>query len=147
MMTYFRVEHHNWKARLRSHIGHEQYIENLFPDSIKDLEIDKIPFQRKWARPYNTMIGTGEGPGKRAVDWEVYTDGSLMEGKSGLGVAVKKNTDWLFTIRVPLMDATVFQAELKAIELAADKLRTLVSEGDIIRLIVDNQSAIMAQVH
>ena len=64
MMTYFRVEHHNWKARLRSHIGHEQYIENLLPDSIKDMEIDRIPFQRKWARPYSTTIGTGEGPGK-----------------------------------------------------------------------------------
>ena len=56
------LEHHNWKARLRSRIVHEQYIENLLPDQVHDLESDRISFQRKWARMCNTIIGTGEGP-------------------------------------------------------------------------------------
>ena len=130
MATYFRVKQHNWNARLRAHIGHEQYVKYMLPIAIKDIEADKMPFERKWNRPYKTIIGKGEGPGNVTVDWEVYTDGSLLDGKSGSGVVFKKNNVWVDCLSVPLRDATVYQSELKAIELAASELQPHVSHGD-----------------
>ena len=103
-----------------------------------------MPYRRQWNRPYNTIIERGEGPGDISADWEIYTDGSLVDGQSGSGVVFKRNDLWVDSISVPLKEATVYQSELKAIELAAFELQPHVSEGDFIRIFVDNQAAILA---
>ena len=146
MSTYFRVKHFNWKARTRGQIGHEEYVVDLLPERIRKAEIDRIPFQRKWHKPYSTEIGSGNGPGDRRFDFEVYTDGSLVSGntQAGSGIVIKKDTQWLPPICAPLKEATVFQSELKAIELAALELQNMVDEGDMVRIFVDSQAAIRA---
>ena len=47
-------------------------------------------------------------------------------------------------ICAPLKEATVFQSELKAIELAGLELQNIAKEGDIVRIFVDSQAVIRA---
>ena len=51
---------------------------------------------------------------------------------------------WVDCLNEPLRDAMVYQSELKDIELAASQLQPHVSYGDKIRILVDNQAAILA---
>ena len=146
MNTYFRVKHFNWTAKTRGQCGHEEYAYNLLPERIKKAVTDRVPFQRKWNKPYTIEIGSGKGPEERRFDFEVYTDGSLVSGstQAGSGVIIKKDTQWLPPICAPLKDATVFQSELKAIELAGRELINIAEDGDIIRIFVDSQAALLA---
>ena len=76
-----------------------------------------------------------------AVDCNVYTDGSKMNDKVGAGVLILRgNTTISAKLRLPEY-ATVYQAEIMAIKLAADLLRPM-KDLTSVKFFVDSQAAL-----
>ena len=84
-------------------IGHENYIKRRIPRSLRDVTLDKVAHRFAWNKPYTAEIGSGTippelwsyGPFQEEPElaweperWHVFTDGSLMEEKSGSGIVV-----------------------------------------------------------
>lgn len=93
---------------------------------------DHISFEWRLAQPNQT-------------GFEIYTDGSKMNQKTGSGVAVFKNGLALESIVARLnKEATVFQAELHAIQLAMDCLLSKRIRDETISVFSDSQAALKA---
>merc|ERR1712039_1098977 len=131
MNTYFRVKKYNWISKLPKTIGHETYIRRLIPTDLLNVKIDKVPHQYAWDKPYTSEIGTGTIPPEHKIIfgpwpkedspsqvWHMYTDGSLLNGKSGSGTAIWQNNRYRDTVKVRLEQATVYQSEVKAVQIA-----------------------------
>jgi ribonuclease HI len=74
----------------------------------------------------------------------IYTDGSRMDNKAGLGWAACFGDQVIFEDHERLGDATVFQAEVLAIHSAARWLRFLRKDFNEVTFLSDSQSALMA---
>ena len=76
------------------------------------------------------------------LDYNVYTDGSKLKGRVGAGVAIYKGSDLVHSSSYRLPDfATVYQAELFAIQQAATQLSAM-SPLTSIKVYVDSQAAL-----
>ena len=76
--------------------------------------------------------------------FKAYTDGSLIEGNSGAGAFLRYNDDEIGTISERLPNCTVFQAELRAIRAACERLHPMLRRDETINFYVDSQAALKA---
>jgi ribonuclease HI len=110
------------------------------PLGLQNVVMDPAPFLRTWDRIFKVTIDDGKDPCERK-DWNVYTDGSRIDGRSGCGAALYYNNEYECSISANLGDATVYQAELRARSMACDLLRNSSSN---ITFFVDNQASLKA---
>jgi len=103
---------------------------------------DEIPVTKCWVRLYAlNKASFKEGV---AVSDEVvcYTDGSKLDSKAGAGVVIQKGEE-TWTLKFPLGKmATVFQAEIFAIQQAAILMREM--ECQSVTIMSDSQAALLA---
>ena len=111
----------------------------LFPNR------DKIKV-RCWDRGYAVDRDSFHGNGAPAEYYDaIYTDGSHIDANSGCGVVHYKRgkIQYLASIRLN-PEATVFQAEVEAIRVAADYLKQTKGNGEIIKIFSDSRAALLA---
>ena len=156
MNTFFRVKKYNWTSKLKKTVGHERYIQRQIPRNLLNVEIDKVPHRYAWDKPYTAEIGSGTippeiwsyGPFKEddgalsTETWQVFTDGSLLDGKSGSGIALFHNKVHYDTQWYRLQQATVYQSEVKAVEMAAKMILSKKDGPAKCHIWLDNQAAI-----
>lgn len=102
----------------------------------------------KWGNAFKINRDSFDGNAKhrQLTQYNVYTDGSKIDGQTGSGLVVHRgrkevHCDWL---RLP-NEATVFQAEIVAIAKAAEALVGLSDTGmKYVKIFVDSQAAILA---
>ena len=88
-------------------------------------------------------VDTREGLEESKHGTAIYTDGSRIEEQSGSGTYIMENGTPLISFAERLPDyATVFQAELRAIQMACSHL--LMEQGRIVNIHVDSLSALQA---
>ena len=159
MNTYFRVKKYNWTSKLPKTVGHETYIRKLIPKDLQKVKIDKVSHRYVWDKPYTSEIGTGTippefqiefGPWLEELDssqsqdhtWQIYTDGSLLNEKSGSGIVIFQNNRYKDTAKVRLDQATVYQSEVKAVQTAAEMVLSMKNGPSKCHIWLDNQAAI-----
>ena len=159
MNTFFRVKKYDWTSKLPKTIGHETYIRRLISRDLLKTKVDKVPHRYVWDKPYTSEIGTGTippelqiyfGPWPEEFDasdsrskiWQIYTDGSLLNGKSGSGIVIFQNSHYRDTAKVRLELSTVYQSEVKAIQIAAEMVLAMKDGPSQCHIWLDNQSAI-----
>ena len=89
---------------------------------------------------------TGAAKFRTPTQYNVFTDGSRKDEQTGAGFAVYKGTREVETgsYRLP-NHATVFQAEITAVAMAAKKLQEMqTGEMKYIKIFVDSQAALLA---
>jgi ribonuclease HI len=124
-------------------VVHGGHIHNLLKDmplGLQNVVMDRAPFLRTWDRNFKVTIDDGKDPCERK-DWNVYTDGSRIDGRSGSGAALYYNKEYLCNISANLGEATVYQAEPRVISMACDLLS---SSSSNITFLVDNQASLKA---
>ena len=130
-------------------IGHESYTQRMIPRALHNKELDKVAHRYAWNKPYTAEIGSGtippelwsygpykeesESPEGETEQWQIFTDGSLLDERSGSGIIVfhtqtgmEFSPAWhLHTSSVRLKEATVYQSEVKAVQIAAELALTM----------------------
>ena len=103
---------------------------------------DEIPVTKCWVRLFE-LNRTSFKEGVEINDEIVcYTDGSKLNGKAGAGVIILKGNETI-TLKFPLgRMATVFQAEVYAIQQAASKMLDMDCQS--ITILSDSRAALMA---
>jgi ribonuclease HI len=126
-------------------ITHRQYnLNNLRMAAGDVIDGDLIQTKRKWVREFS-MDKDGWNGKPLANEYELYTDGSRFQGKTGGGVCAYLDGDLIFQKSFHLGDdATVFQAEVMAIKHAAEWLKTHERRFKRVTIHCDSQSAIRA---
>jgi ribonuclease HI len=76
----------------------------------------------------------------------VYTDGSLLEERSGAGVYIEVDRQPQVTMSERLPPCTVFQSELRAIQMAYEHLCLHEHNNKDIHIQVDSQAALQSLV-
>jgi len=87
---------------------HRIWDDHLNRCSLLEIPIDTSTPRRRWLENYEVGEPT----------FKIYTDGSRMEGRTGYGLAVTKSNLTLYEENGFLGEATVFQAEVMAIQCA-----------------------------
>ena len=132
-----------WQTDLKTK-GHIEYARNNLPGILINTMIDRENFSRNWNLDLKLNIGTGKlddwRPGTN--DWSAFTDGSLLDGESGSGVAIYDTNGELTTLGEKPSQATVFQAEIWALNLAASWFLDQDVRGKDIGFYVDSQAAL-----
>ena len=88
----------------------------------------------------------GRAKHRQRSEYNVFTDGSKLDGRTGSGLVVYRGHEEVHSQWYKLPDhATVFQAEIAAIEEAAIHMQHLVEPGPrFVKMFVDSQAAILA---
>ena len=99
------------------------------------------------AAPPELQIACGPWPETELLDshaqtWQIYTDGSLLNGKSGSGIVIFQNSQYRDTAKVRLEQATVYQSEVKAVQIAAEMMLSMKGGPVNCHIWLDNQAAI-----
>ena len=147
-------------------IGHEAYIRKMIPIPLQDKEVDKVPHRYVWNKPYTAEIGNGtippelwsyghykenaDSPEGENERWQIFTDGSLLEEKSGSGIIMFQSQYGMdfsparqhHTSSIRLKEATVYQSEVKAIQIAAELALKMKKGPSKCNIWLDNQAAI-----
>ena len=151
LATYVRINARILWQSDRLIKGHIEYAHNYLPPELRDVVLDVAPFERDWNLPYEVVIGDGINDDWTQGDYDFtcFTDGSLLEGESGSGVTLYERVGDPSNLGEKPEGATVYQAEVWAIEMATTHLIERGVSNSIIRLYVDNQAALrsMASVH
>ena len=121
-------------------------------DKLKQFKIDPSGSDRcsslEWSTGFRVNWESFDGSSKhrRPAQVNVYTDGSKLEGQTGAGISIRKGGREILAEWCRLPDeATVFQAEVKAISRAAEILQGHRAEdAKYIKIFVDSQAAISA---
>ena len=155
-------------SKKTSMIGHEAYTRKMIPITLQDKEVDKVPHRYVWNKPYTSEIGNGTippelwsyGPYKEEPDspegetdnWQIFTDGSLMEERSGSGIIMFQAQSGVafspvrysnhYTSSVRLKEATVYQSEVKAVQIAAELALKMKRGPCKCNIWLDNQAGI-----
>ena len=122
--------------------GHHGHIQRLRENAPVVLDDDVIAPMANWEPPYEITIEPDLRPQTAGII--VYTDGSLMNERSGAGAYIEVNGYPLMTTAERLQPCTVFQAALIAIQIAAEIILQRNSSRDAIHFHVDSQSALYA---
>ena len=115
---------------------------NFSPDNIDSCS------QVRWNADFRINYDSFDGKRKHRTptQYNVFTDGSRLDGRTGAGYVIYKGKNEIFANKLRLPDhATVFQAEIKAIEAACHKLGELNPPNmKYVKIFVDSQAAIRA---
>ena len=128
-----------------SHLRFWEYMSQDLGVTTVDLDSDlccTLAPTRQFILDLDSFVNMADCQGQ--VAFNVYTDGSKLEGQVGAGVYINKEGKILKTEKYRLPDeATVFQAEVMAIREAA---RILITIPDIshVKFFVDSQAALRA---
>ena len=135
-----------WTPRNSKITSHITYSNKQIPNSIKNETLDKDKYHRNWDIPYTVTIGKGliDEWDPTHNDWSCFTDGSKLDDKSGAGVCLYNREGNTTELGEKPKNATVFQAEIWAIKMAADWLNSNETKNSQIHFYVDNQSALRA---
>lgn len=139
-----------------NHVGHITYVRKALPKPLLDVQLDRTKFHRDWSLPFKVEIKDGSFHPTWA-DWICFTDGSLKDQRSGAGAIIYSNkngdtlgneeiaalsNDHITTLCEGLKNSTVYQSELRAIEMTANWLLEKDIKSRKIDLFVDNQAAL-----
>ena len=137
------------KSHTKNHArSHMKFLADTLDEyNISPNENDRCS-QVLWSEGYkiNWESFSGEAKHRQPTQYNVYTDGSKYNGQTGAGLAIYKGGNELRGEWFRLPDyATVFQAEVAAIERAASEL-TNMRGNDVkyVKIFVDWQAAIAA---
>ena len=149
LMTHLRVNPKiTWFPRNTTKVGHIMYAINKLPSQLENTSLDKVPYTRDWSNSNNVQIGDGnlnpnDSHRNYQADWTCFTDGSLLEERAGSGAIIYHGNEE-FTLGECLKNATVFQSELHAIEMAAIWLLERNPEFCTIQFYIDSQASLRA---
>ena len=124
------------------YLGHIRAIQSRLPSSLKDIVVDKIPKKRYWDQNYNIKIGSGIT--NYSGEYNCYTDGSLLNNKSGCGAFNRYKEEPFACIVERIYGSTVYQAELRAIQLASELVIKQIKPNESVTFHVDNQASLKA---
>jgi ribonuclease HI len=130
-----------WIPKSKSKIGHLRWLRQHFPDTIDD---DVIFTVTNITTPYHLIIDSTLAPA--AKDICMYTDGSLLEERSGPGVYIEVDQQPNITMSKRLPPCTVFQSELRATQMACEHLCLHEHNNKDIHIHVDSQAALQSLV-
>ena len=146
--TAYRLHTANlWRAGLLFS-GHSSISRAVDTGSVLDMTSDVMLGQTIMNRPFTTSLGSKKDwngrpttePRKGCLTW--YTDGSLLNGKSGYGIY---STTPRTSISASLgAYSTIFQAEISAILACANIALARQLHGECIVILSDSQAAIQA---
>ena len=131
------------KTHCTSHLRHWQ--NKMVRYKINETTYDKCS-RLVWSMDYKINMDSFDGKARHRslTQYNVYTDGSRKDERTGAGCVVYKGKREVCSESVRLPDyATVFQAEIKAIDRAA---ALLAGQEDVryVKIFVDSQAAILA---
>ena len=133
------------KTHSKSHLRHWQ--DRMMEHGLNIEEVDGCNI-KKWNNAFKVNTESFSGATKHRVptQFNVYTDGSKQNGRAGCGLVVYRGQRELCSESYHLPDhATVFQAEVTAIQRAAEKLSGLSNTAvNFVKILVDSRAAIMA---
>jgi ribonuclease HI len=130
-----------WIPKSKSKIGHLRWLRQQLPRTIYD---DVITTVTNITIPYCVLIDTTLLPA--AADICLYTDGSLLEEQSGAGVYIEVDWQPQVTMSKRLQPCTVFQSELRAIQMACEHLCLHGHNNKDLHIHVDSQAALQSLV-
>jgi hypothetical protein len=99
-----------WIPKNKTKIGHLRWLRQQLPNTVDD---DVITMVANLTIPHCVLIDTTLQPAAAGIC--VYTDGSLLEERSGAGVYIEVDRQPQVTMSKRLPPCTVFQSELRAI--------------------------------
>jgi hypothetical protein len=102
--------------------------------------MDEIRKEKTWRKRYTVASPTKKVDMLPSGDYEAYTDGCLMAGRSGAGAYKLRDRAHYCSLRGNTKQATLFQSEMLAIKAAADMLRNNKIEDKQVVFHVDNQA-------
>jgi ribonuclease HI len=129
-------------VRPKARVSHGKYLEHSFPPGLWQADTDEIPKEKAWGKRYTVAFPTKKVDMLPSGDYDAYTDGSLMAGRSGAGAFLLRDQSHFCSLRGNTKQATVFQSEMLAIKAAADMLLNNKIEGKRVVFHVDNQAAL-----
>ena len=141
----------NWsgKNHLKTHsTSHLRHWEDIMTEANINLATSDQCSEMKWSTGFRIDHDSFSGHSKHLTptQYNIFTDGSRLDGQSGTGFAIYKGKKEIHTEAKRLPDyATVFQAEIMAIRRAADAM--LCQAGSPIKFVkffIDSQAAILA---
>ena len=149
MSTYIRIgPKSTWLSKNPSMTGHISYTREMLPMKLRNVQLDKKKYEREWNLPYKVIIGNRLMPDwcptEMSSEWACFTDGSRQDNRSGAGVVfyTKGSPDIVETINERQKRATVYQSELRAIQMAAKWFIENNVQYNIIDFYVNNQAAL-----
>jgi ribonuclease HI len=149
--AYYRVVSHKrtqWDGEGKLGKGHlKRWAEYAELHEIQQLEGDQLPQVFNWDKQYTvdqkSMNGEGKPLEKGEEPLQCFTDGSKMLGAVGYGFCIAEDGKFQPPTAERMCDtATVFQAELKAIEQGSDKMADSACTEAVIYS--DSQAALLA---
>ena len=149
LTDYWRIQPKRWWLPLQAgltnphRLGHVRYLDNLNPFPLQ--AIDTRPRTRLWDRQYEVDLQAWTG-NDAPYDVVIYTDGSQIEEKTGIGVVTKAQNRPINMLSEHIGSSdvyTVFQAEITAIRRAAEVAATN-HVAKTILILVDSQAALHA---
>ena len=118
-------------------------------DRLEDMGIDTKGTDRcsrlKWSNGFkiNRDSFNGEAKHRKASQYNVFTDGSKLEDRTGAGMVIYKANKEIKSNKFRLPDGTtVFQAEVVAIAEAAEAVTKMEEDVRFVKIFVDSQAAI-----
>ena len=104
--------------------------------------------KRMWNNGFRINRDSFDGAAKhrRPSQYNIFTDGSKLEDRTGSGIAIYKGTREIASDSMRLPDGTtVFQAEVAAVARAAEMLNNAMDTGvKYVKIFIDSQAAITA---
>jgi len=115
---------------------------------IKDVVYENTEEKHLWDHHYRLQpCSLIKGNPNRSCDFEVYTDGSVINESAGSGVCVLRNSRVIYSASYYLgRMRSVFQAELYAIFKAAEWLKSQELKNRLIAIHVDSRAALQSLV-
>ena len=142
-LTYLRLgelQKINWEAKDSNNEGHIARLRNSLPTFEEDDTIVPTPNRN---RKYTVKIDYDDMPVFTGLT--IYTDGSVSkDGKTGSGTIIKPTYEEDITLQEKLPPRSIFQAELRAIQIACENLKTQNTKNKTITMHVDSQGALRA---
>ena len=132
--------------KMKSHVLRWKRLSVEADISTKDLDSINMTYREKYFN-INLNSFTGSHKHLRRSEYNVYTDGSKLDGKCGTGFAIYKGRKLVSCGKAKLPEAaTVFQAEINGIKLACDKIQEEVKKfkPKYIKIFSDSQAALLA---
>jgi ribonuclease HI len=142
-MSFSRIKNTFIKGGLPPHLKFASSI--LGKSDISKMQMDEGIYSLNWNKNYHIVKESFKyGNPDSTCDTGIFTDGSLLNGKSGSGFLCE-GRDGSFEGKFPLGEnISVFQAEIYAIYKAAESLVKKRVSGQRLIFHVDNQAALLA---
>jgi ribonuclease HI len=129
-------------VRPKARVSHGKYLEHSFPPGLWKADTDEIPKENIWGKRYTVAFPFKKVDMLPRGDYDPYTDGSHMAGRSGAGAYMLRDHTHFCSLRGNTKQATVFQSEMMVIKAAADMLLNNKIEDKRVVFQVDNQAAL-----